>query len=201
MIPKLSGVICGNFGCKKNGDNACFGTWHSHCFKQTEDDDFPVPSVNDLDDSLVDEDYLVEEDQDRFNTARDGDHLMTPFQCSDCHFVKMRGRSKIEGYPADDLLFKCIRRATLDSFWARERSTVASNLGKTRRFLQTQEMMGYENLAFPNRGPYLKDDNWGMHVACGILFRSLDLGKNAKNVKFDTIRKSDPCTLIWFTLV
>ena len=76
-------------GVEKNGEHTCFGAWYSQCFKQTEDDDFPVLSVNDLDDSLVDEDYLIEEDQDRFNIARYGDLLLTPFQCSECSSEKL----------------------------------------------------------------------------------------------------------------
>ena len=59
---------------------------------------------------------------------------------------------------------------------------MASNLGETKKFLKTQELLGTENLALPNRGPYPKDDNWGMHVACGILLRSLDPGKNTKKL-------------------
>ena len=55
MIPKLSGIICANFPCRKTGSDTCFGAWHSGCFKQTNDNEFPVLSVNDLDDSLVDE--------------------------------------------------------------------------------------------------------------------------------------------------
>ena len=138
----------------------------------------------------------MEEDRVRFCTVRDGDHLMMPFQCSDCYFFNLRGRRKIEGHPSDDLLFKCICCATLDSFWARERSTVASNLGKTRKFLKTQELLGNEHHAFPNRGPYPEDNNWGMHVACGLLLRSLDPGKIQKMFSSILFEKLGACTPI-----
>ena len=81
-------------------------------------------SANDLDDSLVDENYLEDEDKERFKEARDGDHLMSPFQCDECHLYNMIGRKAILGYAPDDLALLCIRRASLDAFWSRERSTV-----------------------------------------------------------------------------
>ena len=128
MVPKLSGIICGNFGVRSNGGAVCYGAWHATCFFQHARDKFPVLGVKDLDNSLVDEGFLIEDDPTRFMLARDGDHLMTPFQCGNCYFFNMRGRERKLGCPADELLAICIRRATIDSFWSRERSTVSSNL-------------------------------------------------------------------------
>ena len=94
---------------------------------------FPVLVENDPDNSLVDEEYLIEDDMTRFMVARDGDHLMTPFQCEKCHFFNIQGRARNLVCPTDDLLSICIRRATIDLFWARERYIVASNLWLAER--------------------------------------------------------------------
>ena len=72
--------------------------------------------VHDLENSLVDEEYLIEDDLTRFMVARDGDHLMTPFQCERCHFFNMRSRARSMDSQEDELLAICIRRATIDLF-------------------------------------------------------------------------------------
>ena len=69
----------------------CYGAWHATCFYQHPKDMFPVLAVKDLENSLVDEEYLIEDDMTRFMVARDGDHVMTPSQCEKCHFFTMRG--------------------------------------------------------------------------------------------------------------
>ena len=56
---------------------------------------FPVLVENDPDNSLVDEEYLIEDDMTRFMVARDGDHLMTPFQCEKCHSSTFRAEQEI----------------------------------------------------------------------------------------------------------
>ena len=147
-------------------------------------------SANDLDDSLVDENYLEDEDKGRFQEARDGDHLMSPFQCDECHLYNMVGRRAIKGYAPDDLVLLCIRRATLDAFWSRERSTVAANLKEVRKYIDNLRLMGLETIAFPAKGPHARSDSWGMAVACGLLLRSKDKGRNAKYVQFETVRRT-----------
>ena len=147
-------------------------------------------SANDLDDALVDESYLEDEDKGRFKEARDGDHLMNLFQCDECHLYNMTGRRAIVGYSPDDLALLCIRRANLDAFWSRERSTVAANLNEARRYLANMESMGLETIAFPPKGPHPLCDSWGMSVACAILLRSKDRGRNAKHVQFETVRRT-----------
>ena len=41
----------------------------------------------------------------------------------------------------------------------------------------------------PRQGPYPQANVWGMNIVCGILIRSLDKGRNAVNVQYETIRK------------
>ena len=82
--------------------------------------------ASDLNDLIAEEELEVEE-KERFKVARDGDHLMTPFQCDQCQFINLRGKLPSDSEIDQRLLF-FIRRAILDSFWSWESSTVKSNL-------------------------------------------------------------------------
>jgi hypothetical protein len=52
---------------------------------------------------------LDREDQDRFQIARNGDNLVTPFQCDTCHFINIMSREPVMGIASDIHLLKCIR--------------------------------------------------------------------------------------------
>ena len=123
-IPLSSGIICGNFGCRETEGSVCVGAWHRSCYQQHVKDGYPVLSIMDLNDSLIDDGTMVSDDLLRFKERRDGDHLMTPFQCDTCHFVNIQRRLPVHGCPQDDLLLLTIRRVTLDSLWSRERGSV-----------------------------------------------------------------------------
>jgi hypothetical protein len=99
---------------RKNGI-VCDGAWHGVCYKQQAKDHFPVLQSTDLDECLLGPDALEIDDPDRFKCARDGDHLMCPFQCDHCHFYNIQNRrpgAKVQ----DDVFLICIRRANLDAF-------------------------------------------------------------------------------------
>ena len=166
----------------------CKGGWHAHCYKQSSLDRFPVLRASDLDDAMVDpDDFEEEEDQLRFREARDGDHYMIPFQCDTCQFVNIRKRSPHD-QEEDRLMLMCIRRAILDSFWSRERSTVSKNLVELKLYAEISATLGNPS-PFPSRGPFPVRDADGMEVACNMLIRSLRPGRNAATVQFETIRK------------
>jgi hypothetical protein len=95
----------------------------------------------------------------------------------------------IRGNLFDVLTMLCIRRATLDSLWARERSTVNSSRLEGVRYLGICRSMGLVKEAYPPRGPFPVEDAWGMQVACAILIRSLDRGRNADTIQYETMRK------------
>jgi hypothetical protein len=152
-------------------------------------DDFPVLGQQDLDESLIDESFLEDDDPKRFQEGRDGDHLMCPFQCEECHFINIKGSLPRLDNPSDVLLMCCMRRANLDSFWSRERSTVYSNLLEGKRFLATQKLLGINSSSLPPRGPFPKKDVMGMGVAASFLLRSKAKGQNANTIQFQTVRK------------
>ena len=75
-----------------------------------------------LDDSLmgVNVNNLESDDPHRFQMARNGDHIMLPFQCDLCHFMQLQRRVPLEPIHQDWLLILAIYRVNLDNFWSRE---------------------------------------------------------------------------------
>lgn len=146
--------------------------------------EFPVAEPEDEDGFVT----MKEQDKFRFLTARNGDHLMTPFQCDLCHFRNINKRDPIEHKPEDIRLMRCIRRANLDAFWSKEPLTVSKNLSLANKALSISQALGVVN-PFPSMGPFPVDDIFGMSAACVMLTRSLDTGKYAPTIQFSTLRK------------
>jgi hypothetical protein len=94
---------------------------------------------------------------------------MTPFQCPECYFFNITRRLLVEINHVDTLDLMCIQRAILDSFGARERSTVNLNRLEGKKFLPMQRRLGFEVDCLPPRGLYPKRDERGMAIACGTL--------------------------------
>lgn len=183
----MNGLVCGNFGRVRENGVRCEGAWHGSCYRQHESDPFPVLQVADLDESLLGTSELEDDDPDRFKCARDGDHMMCPFQCDMCHFYNLQGR-RPGIKPQDDVLMMCIRRANLDAFWSRESATVEANRREGIRVLGLSARLGIDD-PYPERRTFPVTDSFGMLVACQSLLRSLDLGINTRTIQFETMRK------------
>jgi hypothetical protein len=150
-------------------------------------DPFPFLRAWHLEDSIMGPEELEEDNPDRFKCARNGDHLMCPFQCNLCHFYNIQRRgpgAKVQ----DEVLLMCIWRASLDAFWSRESSTVLANLRESGRVLSVCARLGVDQL-YPERGPFEIGDLFGMMIACQSLLRSLAPGKNTDMIQFETMRK------------
>jgi len=111
----------------------------------------------------MDEDGVVTQDPKelkRYISARNGDGLITPFQCDWCHFENLTGRrpSSIDGQ--DQFLLKSIRRAQLDAFWATEPTTVAKNLSELKRGWTIAAALGCKHGMFRPMGPYPVEDTF-----------------------------------------
>ena len=188
MIQKGAGIVCANIGHPRLSSRVCSGAWHAECYSQLSTDQFPVLTPADLADAIVDSQDMAEDQEAfRFKFAREGDHLMCPFQCDECHFVNIKGRMPA-GLTGDDVLLLCIRRAILDAFWARETSTVAQNRGELLRVLRMSKILGTEG-GYSLRGPFPVADTFGMEIAAHHLLRSLDKGRNAETIQYETMRK------------
>jgi hypothetical protein len=125
----------------------------------------------------------------RFLEARAGDLLMTPFQCERCHFRNILNRDPSPSWGKDAELLELFRRANLDSFWARETSTVKNNSREEKRIEDFAKDMGMPPMC-PPMGPVPLEDSNGMEIAAGILNRSLNKGKYAEHVQYATFRKA-----------
>ena len=124
----------------------------------------------------------------RFREARDGDHLKTQFQCDLCHFENCKQRRPIIDYVQDEVALLGIRRANLDALWSRERSTVQANRLQGKHWMSASESAGWNDYALPKRGLFPVEDTFGMQAAVNMLLRSRDVGINAKNIQYETMR-------------
>jgi hypothetical protein len=190
-IPQLGGIICANLGFERGlGLEICLRGWHGSCYAQHERDRFPLLAAKDLDDCLVEESEMDDDDPLRFKEARDGDHLICTFQCDWCQFQNLKQQNVREGSVYNKLTMLCLRRSILDSFWGRERSTVYSNMREKVRYLAYCMTMGLSaDEAYPPRGPFPVANSSGLKVACAILLRSKEQGKNAATGQYETTRK------------
>ena len=109
-IEGYCGIICGNFGICENQGQLCQGVYHARCYRQHEQDAYPVLAIQDLDDSIMDDSKMVEDDPKRFQVARDGVHMMVLFQCDTCQFMNVRKLLPCPGNAQDELLMKCLCR-------------------------------------------------------------------------------------------
>ena len=120
--------------------------------------------------------------------ARDGDHLICPFECDQCIFVKLKGRLPCMRLEQDKLLNGCIRRMILDSFWSRESRTVATNRRRAEQQLKWSRIVGL-NGSFVHRGTMPSHDHCGYEIAIQILLKSRQPGRHSKSyTQYDTIR-------------
>jgi hypothetical protein len=115
---------------------------------------------------------VVEKDKDRFLKGREGDHLVTTFQCDLCHFRNVVGWSLQATFGSDDLLLKFIRHANLDALWSREPGTV-KNMAHKVWYLQdkVRHLSLDVKRMLPKMGHFLVRDVHGMGIAVCILLR------------------------------
>jgi hypothetical protein len=108
---KMSGLFCANFSSSRSFWSPCNQVWCGDCYTPHPLDKFYhyVPTDE------AGFDWRPQEEQNRFRYARDGDHLLTPFQCDLCTFQNLQMRNPLPNSPKDDLLLCCIRRVMLDS--------------------------------------------------------------------------------------
>jgi hypothetical protein len=121
--------------------------------------------------------------------ARNGDHLMVPFECDLCIFRKLRKMDPLPRDPQDDLLLACVCHMNLDAFWSRARDTVHGNRDKLADKLALSPLVGLQGPCIHD-GPYPNYDHCGYEVAIDMLLMSRRAGRNSKtHLQFDTIRK------------
>jgi hypothetical protein len=129
------------------------------------------------------------EDDDRYLQARNGDNLVTPFQCDLCHFRSLMQRDHVGGLPQDHRLLKLIQRANLDALWSREPSMVRGTLSMCHQGGRIAQSLGFKDQLFRPMGPHPLGDTFGMGAAIVMLQQSLAPGKYDKCMQFASVRK------------
>jgi hypothetical protein len=126
---------------------------------------------------------------DDFLKARDGDHMMVPFECDDCILHKLNGVSVDPESQRDVLVMATIRRANLDCFWSRSTGTVRGNKDK---LILGAEMLGLVNLSggYNHEGPMPDYNHCGYKIAMQMLLYSRRPGQKRRSyLQLDTVRK------------
>ena len=145
------------------------------------------PRQTPVDDDGVDQQVLG--DELRFMEARNGDNLITPFQCDLCHFRNILGRGPTRTNFKDCKILALIRRANLDALWAREPTTVMANLREAIRMEKFTTQLELPSVT-PSMGPFPLKDDFGMLPAIALLDRSLAKGIHAEHVQWGTFRRA-----------
>ena len=129
----------------------------------------------------------------RFLHARDGDHLMGHWECDMCSFRNTAHMDVNWEDEKDIFMLACIRRASLDAMWSRERDTVEGNAKRMRLDLKKATDFTIAEL-LPKMGNPKMEDRIGMGIALITLRASLRKGKHANHLQWDTMRK----TATWY---
>jgi hypothetical protein len=146
------GLFCANSYSARGHWTACQAAWCGKCYTATEGDQFAIKIPQDEEGYSL----LIDKDKDRFLTARSGDHFVCAFQCDLCQFRNVYGRDPVcKNFESKDMVLRCIRRATLDAFWARESSAVIGNGREVRKIAAKGAMLGLPlQSLFPALGPF-----------------------------------------------
>jgi hypothetical protein len=127
--------------------------------------------------------------QDMFKVGRQGDDLMVQFECDWCVFGKMKNKRPDPKRGPDVLLMACIRRANLDAFWSRARSTVNGQAVLIRKGIELCEPVEIDP-PYLEPGPLPPFDHCGYAVAIQMLLKSREAGRyHTSHQQWDTIRR------------
>ena len=131
----------------------------------------------------------VPDDKNRFMSARNGDHTLTPFQCPLCQCRNIKRRNLIPNLTQDELFVCQVTRATMDAFWSRTPSTLKHHLAEIRHQLRYQRALGFNNL--PPLGPWPLGAHLGMGQAVTLECRAMEKGNRGRvTVTHETSRKA-----------
>jgi hypothetical protein len=134
--------------------------WCGQCYIPLDEGEFPIAKPQDKEGIEM----VEEEDERRYVEGRDGDNLVTSFQCDLC-----TKRDPVENLPQDVKLLKLIQQANLDALWSREPSTVSSTLALSRQGIAVAGMLGIKEALYQPMGPFPVDDSFGMAAAVVML--------------------------------
>jgi hypothetical protein len=120
-----------------------------------------------------------------FYEARNGDSLLTPFQCDLCHFRNILGRGPVPSSFKDSKILAFIRRANFDSTRQREPNTVSANLREAIRMECITDQLDLPSVT-PAMGLFPLRNDFEMLAAIAVLDRSLAKGIHSEYVQGGT---------------
>ena len=100
VVKGIQGIFCANFGCCQGNWMLCQKAWYGKCYKAHPKDDFHVHLPQD-EEGFV---WRKRGDKNHFACGRNGDHLVTPFQCDLCIFQVLKGHDPIHSSHQDKYL-------------------------------------------------------------------------------------------------
>jgi len=181
----IQGIFCGNFDCYRGNWTPCRKAWCGECYTQHPNDNFHVHTPQD-EEGFV---WQKQGDENRFTCGRDGDHLVTPFQCDLCIFRLLKGRDPRPTSHQDGYLQCCIRQMNLDALWISESSTVNGHRSAFKLGMRILQDMGIPP-PYPHMGPYPMEDTFGYTIAIQMLLKSLEPGNRGREYQqFVMIKK------------
>jgi hypothetical protein len=182
-------VFCANFGLVWGPPfGVCRRAWCGSCYSQHPSDSFHVSVPTD---ESGFEWRRHPSDEHKFKTARNGDHLATPFQCHFCLFRLLSHRKPNPRNDKDEWLMCCLIRANLDAFWGRALSTITANRRNLDQLVKLWLEVGLTpDLLLPALGPYPDDDVQGVSLAVAMLIKSTKPGRHKESyTQFETMQK------------
>ena len=127
--------------------------------------------------------------KDDFHYARDGDHIITPFQCDLRVFRCINNRNPVKGLSEDDTTLAFIWRANLESFWSHSPCTVNDNRSRAEQIIDSLDELGIARGPFHDLGPTEDYDSFRYTTAIAMLSASRRRRRNStSHLQWSTIR-------------
>ena len=184
-----------NFAWSVGGFPRCQKSWCGSCYTSNPNFKFHknklesmehLVEVNGKTSNLWKRKAMSEKD---YEEARDGDHLVTTFQCDLCIFRRILNTDPDPSSRTDEALLAHIRRANLDAFWSRARGTIKNNRGTTKQNIKDMALVGLIG-PYYDRGPSPPIDHAGYETAIAILVDTKRPRKHSPDHKqWDSSRK------------
>jgi hypothetical protein len=180
----MNGLFCANFHSSWLHWKLCDAVWCGACYVPHPYNHFHQFVARDKGGFVWD----LSHDTKRYQVGRNGNHLVTVFQCDECIFLNLLHRRPLPHSPSDNLTLCCIRCLNLDALWRKETNTVESTACTVHQTVNLLKPLGIQP-QYPQPGPFPLDDSLGYGVAIAMLLKSLEPGRYDDYQQFNMIHK------------
>ena len=119
--------------------------------------------------------WKSQQDSTKYTCTRNGDYIITPFECDLYIFIKLQHRYPIISCNKDRKLCACIRRMNLDVFWSRSSITIGNNQSQIKKAIKLSKKVGLKG-PFKSYSPMPGIDHCGYELAIEMLLTSIKPG-------------------------